>query len=143
MSKSDDLRLITFRVGGELRSLPVTQVREIVQPPALTPPLPDFGADAVNLINLRGQAVPVVDLHRRFNRTVPLTLAEDRERDGASRVLVVEAAGRLVGLRVDEVREVITRQSDQPGQAGAALVDVERLLSGEDEAARGEMPAAA
>jgi purine-binding chemotaxis protein CheW len=145
MSESDDLYLITFRVGGELYSLPVARVREIVQPPAVTlaAPSPDFGADAVNLIKLRGITVPVVDLSRRFDRPATLALARERESDGNSRVLVVEVAGRLVGLRVDEVREVITRQADQSNQSEAAPVDVERMLSVEGDAAFAETRAAA
>lgn len=161
MAKADDLHLVTFRVGSELFGVPIAKVQEIVRVPAIAhiPQAPDF---VEGVINLRGRVITVVDMHKRLNRAA----AQDagRERDRKSRILVVEVEGRLVGVIVDEVREVMKLQPDQvdpapPMVAGLSnqyingvgklpadllvLVDIEKILTAEQISALSEIPAAA
>lgn len=160
MAKADDLHLVTFRVGSELFGVPIAKVQEIVRVPAIAhiPQAPEF---VEGVINLRGRVITVVDMHKRLNRVAS---SEDKDRDKKSRILVVEVEGRLVGVIVDEVREVIKLQPEQvdaapPMVAGLSnqyingvgkltddllvLVDIEKILTAEQVSALSEMQAAA
>ncbi|MEE8574691.1 MAG: chemotaxis protein CheW, partial [Thermodesulfobacteriota bacterium] len=52
------------------------------------------------VINLRGKVIPVIDLRKRFGLEVA-------ERSEESRIIVVESVGKVVGLIVDSVTEVL------------------------------------
>jgi len=91
--------LVIFRLGVGEYAAPIDQVLEIIRVPELTrmPRAPRFVA---GLMNLRGKVFPVIDLKSRFRMPeAPL---------GASaRVMVVEVEEQVMGLVVDEVREVL------------------------------------
>lgn len=156
------LHLVTFRVGEELFGAPISAVQEIVRVPAITqiPQAPEF---VEGVINLRGRVIPVVDMRKRLSG-----VGADAEGHSKSRILVIEAGGRLVGVVVDEVSEVLKLSDDRveaapPMVSGLSnqyitgvgklegrlliLVDIERVLTGEELAAIGEacdeQPAAA
>jgi len=108
-----DQHLVTFRVGDELFGVPISAVQEIVRVPPITriPQSPDF---VEGVINLRGRVVTVVDMRRRLGQsTLAIGDADQPERKKKSRILVVEAGGRLVGVIVDEVAEVLRLPDDQ------------------------------
>lgn len=56
---------ITFKLGDELFAIDVFQVREVIDlsPIARVPTAPDFMR---GVVNVRGKAIPVVDLRRKF-----------------------------------------------------------------------------
>ncbi len=93
------LQLVVFRMGKELYGVGIDSVHEIVKVPDITE-VPDAPAYLVGVINLRGKIIPVVDLRKRLN-------LDGRERTKASRVLITENEGRLIGLLVDAVSEVL------------------------------------
>lgn len=91
-------RWLRLRCGGQVYALELLKIREVVRP---APLLPLRGADpaVAGLINLRGQVVPVVDLG--------LHLGEAAVADTpATRVIVLEAGGDVLGLRVDSIDDV-------------------------------------
>ena len=103
------LHLVTFRIGHELFGVPISMVQEIVRVPAIAriPQAPDF---IEGVINLRGRVITVVDMHKRLNQAPSHAQGVwDRK----SRILVIETAGRLVGIIVDEVNEVLKLATDQ------------------------------
>jgi chemotaxis signal transduction protein len=63
--------------------------------------VPNAAPHVEGVVFSRGQVVPVVNLRVRFG-------FERGERDIRSRLLVVDAGGRTVGLLADEAREFIT-----------------------------------
>src|SRR5256885_17103531 len=99
-----DVHLVTFHVGTELFGVPISTVQEIVRVPAITqiPQAPGF---VEGVINLRGRIIPVIDLRKRLSHGGAGATFEMH--DKKSRILVVEAEGRLVGVIVDEVSEVL------------------------------------
>lgn len=101
---AEDLHLVTFRVGGELFGAPISAVQEIVRVPTITriPRAPEF---VEGVINLRGKIITVVDMRKRMSHAPSGEDADERGRK--RRILVVEAGGRLVGVIVDEVTEVL------------------------------------
>lgn len=94
-----DEQVVVFRVGHEEYGMTIAQVSEVV--PYSTPtPLPGSPPLVEGVVNLRGQVIPVVDLAGRFH-TQRLKVGAD------SRIMVVDLHGRVAGLVVDEVLEVL------------------------------------
>ena len=90
-------RHLLFAVGGRVYGCEVALVREIVPFRACTR-LPGAPAYVCGLINLRGTVVTVLDLGLRLGAA-----AIDRS-DGS--VVLVDHGARVVGLAVDELRDV-------------------------------------
>ena len=104
---------ILFTVAGTTYALPSGDVRhmEMIEDITRVPNAPAF-VDGV--VFSRGQVVPVVNLRARFGfERVPL--------DVRTRLIVVQSAGRLIGLVADAAREFVTIPADaiQPPQRSA------------------------
>lgn len=89
-----DTRYLVFTLGPDDFALDSGAVRELIRPPRLTR-VPGAPAALAGLANLRGLALPVLDL-RRVMRPDAEPVSE------ASRVVVAEA-GEPVGLMIDRV----------------------------------------
>jgi len=99
-----DLQTVIFTLGNEEYGLPVQSVQEITLLENIHP-LPQAPTYIRGLINLRGQALPIVDLHRKF----------DLQNTGSNNlVVIVEINDNLVGLAVDEVKEIRTFEKIEP-----------------------------
>jgi len=93
------VQLCTFRIGGEDYAVDIMRVREIIHPLPITP-VPRAPAFVEGVIRLRGDVIPVLDVRKRLGlEATPATRK--------SRYLLVNVAGRRIGLVVDEVREVL------------------------------------
>jgi len=92
-------QFVTCRVNGEEFAVDILSVQEIIRLVDCTrvPKAPSF-VDGV--INLRGRIIPVLDLRRRLGMS-------EVERTVQSRIVVVTVRGRIVGLVVDSVTEVL------------------------------------
>lgn len=99
--KKDEARvqLCTFRIGGEDYAIDIMRVREIIHPLPITP-VPRAPAFVEGVVRLRGEVIPVLDVRRRLG-VPPAPLSRK------GRFLVVNVAGRRIGLVVDEVCEVL------------------------------------
>lgn len=109
--------LVGFSVGDVAYAVPIADVREIVNPLALTE-LPHAPPSVVGVADHRGDVIPVVDLRLRFGLK-PLV---DRQR---SKWILVQVDGRLVGLIVDRVLDVF-------GTSGAEIRPAPTLGGGEE-----------
>lgn len=156
-----ELHLVTFRIGAELFGVPIAMVQEIVRVPAVTriPQAPEF---VEGVINLRGRVITVVDMRKRLNQAgAPREQAAWARK---SRILVIESGGRLVGVIVDEVAEVLKLPGDRVEQAAPLvaglnnqyitgvgkledrlliLLDIEKILTANQLAALDELAPAA
>src|SRR3954463_15084909 len=94
-----DVQIVGFRVGTEVFGVPIALVHEIVRVPEITS-VPDAHSYVQGVINLRGKIVSVIDLRRRFGE-------KETRPSKKNRILVAEAAGKLVGLIVDSASEVL------------------------------------
>ena len=99
-----NIQLVVFHIGKELYAVGIEAVHEIVKVPDITE-VPDAPAFLEGVINLRGKIVPVIDLRKRMRLPAG-------ERTKTSRVLITENEGRLVGLLVDAVSEVLKMSPD-------------------------------
>lgn len=96
----EDMQYIVVKLGAESYGIRINQVDNIVRMQRITR-VPNSQDYYVGVINLRGEIVPVMSMRRRFG------LAED-EYTGTSRIIIIKAEEQsLVGLIVDEVREVV------------------------------------
>src|SRR5262245_47794476 len=93
-----ELHLVVFRLDREEYAVPIEMVREVVRVADITR-VPHAPAHLRGVMNLRGRILPIVEIRTRLGLT-PGELAP------ASRVVVVEVAGRIVGLLVDAVGQV-------------------------------------
>jgi purine-binding chemotaxis protein CheW len=99
---------MTFKLGNELFAVNVSQVREVLEVPVITkvPSAPDYMR---GVVNVRGQAIPVVDLRLRFglpavdNSVQTRIIVMELEIDGEQTVL---------GGIADSVHEVIELEPD-------------------------------
>ncbi len=107
LSKSTNasIELLSFSVCGEDYSVDIMSVREIRSGATATalPHAPDF---VRGVINLRGNVLPILDLSVRLG--LPRRVSEtDRHV-----IIVVDLGGRMVGLMVDAVSDILTASAD-------------------------------
>lgn len=100
--------LIAFRIGEQEFCVDIMAVREIRGWTPATP-LPRAPAYMKGVINLRGAVLPIIDLGARFG----LRTSEPSERHV---IMVAHIGGRMVGLLVDAVSDIIqlTDEAVQP-----------------------------
>ncbi|MFW5490196.1 MAG: chemotaxis protein CheW [Desulfovibrio sp.] len=100
--RNNDLsQYLTFILDGEIFAFSVETVREVVEVPPITR-IPQVQEHMRGVINLRGTAVPVMDLRRKFGMDVcDITIN--------SCIIIVSAGddGEAMGALVDSVCEVV------------------------------------
>lgn len=106
---TETAQYITFKLGEELFAINVGQVREVLEISQITrvPTAPDYMR---GVVNVRGRAIPVVDLRMKFG--LPKTTDTVN-----SRVVVMEldldGETTVVGGIADSVHEVIELEPSQ------------------------------
>jgi purine-binding chemotaxis protein CheW len=93
-----ELHLVLFELGEEQYAVPIAMVREVVRVADITR-VPHAPAHIRGVMNLRGRILPVVELGTRLG-LAPAEIGP------ASRVVVAEVLGRLLGYLVDRVVQV-------------------------------------
>lgn len=116
-------RYLTFTLNGEAYALDIFHVTEILEyrPLTVVPMMPDF---IRGVINLRGRAVPVIDIAIRFARGTTAvgrrtsiiivhihdpSLAEMAQQEGDSKSTT---DGQDIGILVDSASKVVTLSPD-------------------------------
>lgn len=101
----EEVQYIVIRLGDEQYGINIGYVDNIVRMQRITR-VPKSQPYYVGVINLRGEVVPVMSLRRRFE-------LEDKEYSGATRIIILKLEDQsLVGVIVDEVREVVNLDPD-------------------------------
>lgn len=142
---STALEFLAFTLGREEYGIDIQKVQELRGYEAVTriANAPEF---IKGVVNLRGSIVPIVDLRVKFTLGQP-------SYDQFTVVIIVNIGGRVMGMVVDSVSDVITLTDEQVKPApemgmalntdyliglGAVearmliLVDVEKLMSGDE-----------
>jgi purine-binding chemotaxis protein CheW len=136
---------LTFTLGDEEYGVEILKVQEIRGYEAVTK-IANAPAFIKGVANLRGTIVPIVDMRIKFNLGEPVY-------DQFTVVIILNVAGRVVGMVVDSVSDVIALSAEQVRPAPdfsssfdtryitglgtvdermLILVDIERLMSAED-----------
>jgi purine-binding chemotaxis protein CheW len=137
---------LTFRLGGESYGIEILKVQEIrgYENPTAIANAPDF---IKGVINLRGVIVPILDLRIKFKLS-------EASYDEFTVAIILNLAGRVVGIVVDAVSDVLTLAADSirptPEFASATfdtkyitglgtvddrmliMLDIEKLMTGAD-----------
>jgi len=97
--------VLSFKLGAEEYGIDILRVQEIrgYEPPTRVANAPEF---IKGVVNLRGVIVPVVDMRIRFG-------LPEVQYNSFTVVIVLNVAGRTVGMVVDSVSDVLELQ---PGQ---------------------------
>lgn len=103
-SDSRDIRMITFRIGTETYLLDIMALRQIL-PYAGSTAIPHAPEFVEGIIILRNEAIPIIDLRERLYEDIkPL--------EHEPLVLVTQIDQQTVGLKVDEVRQIVNVRVD-------------------------------
>src|SRR3989344_5987860 len=102
--QSGEEQFLTFRLHGQDYGIAILKVQEIKGWDKMTP-IPNSPLYVKGVLNLRGVIVPVFDLRLRFG-------LPEAARD-AFTVIVVNIGGRLAGIVVDAVSDVINVSVEQ------------------------------
>jgi purine-binding chemotaxis protein CheW len=99
------LEVLAFRLGDEEYGIKILKVQEIRSYEAVTriANAPDF---IKGVVNLRGIIVPIVDMRIMLNLGTPA-------HDQFTVVIILNIAGRVVGMVVDSVSDVISLRPEQ------------------------------
>ena len=99
-----ELRLITVRVGPETFVFDIMAVRQII-PYAGSTSVPTAPSFIEGIVVLRNEVIPIIDLRNRLYPALP-------ERSEQPLVLIAHSSSGVIGLKVDEVRRIVTVASD-------------------------------
>ncbi|HLF86088.1 MAG TPA: chemotaxis protein CheW [Nitrospiria bacterium] len=92
-------QLVNFRINNKDYALDIIKIIEIISFKDVTP-IPKLPTFIEGVVELRGLVIPVIDLKKRLG----LTLAAGGR---PNHILIVKIHGTMIGIIVDEVREVI------------------------------------
>ena len=96
-----DIRLITFTIGTDLYVMDIMSVRQII-PYQGSNPVPKAPGFIEGIVVLRHEVVPVIDLRgRMYPELGPVE-------EGMPLLLITRFEDSVIGLKVDEVRRIIT-----------------------------------
>ncbi len=106
MAEEDSqFQLVTFRLGDELYGVDIMTVKEIVKIQPIRP-IPNAPYYMVGILNLRGEIIPIIDLHRRFHIGFS---NEGQELDELeSGFIILNIDGMQIGIIIDRVSRVVT-----------------------------------
>ena len=109
MATESQFQLVTFHLGEELYGVNIMDVKEIVrlQNVRVIPNAPYY---VEGIINLRGEIIPIIDLHKRF-KIQTATKTEDIEMEGGFIILSIE--GNKIGIIIDKVERVVTVKGEE------------------------------
>ncbi|MFP4153533.1 MAG: chemotaxis protein CheW [Alkalispirochaeta sp.] len=99
-----DIQLVTFQLGAEFYGIDIMQVKSIEEKKEVRS-IPNSPGYVEGIFNLRGEIIPVINLHRRFH----LNRAEISEEDELlSGFLIIRLNGMHVAIIIDKVSRVLT-----------------------------------
>lgn len=107
MADDTTFQLVTFKLGHELYGVNIMEVKEIVklQNVRLIPNAPLY---VEGIINLRGEIIPIIDLHKRFR--IQKLPGGTNELEAGFIILNIE--NYKIGIMIDKVVKVVSYSKD-------------------------------
>ncbi|AEJ19944.1 chemotaxis protein CheW [Gracilinema caldarium] len=107
--KDYQYQLVTFQLGEEHYGIDIMDVKEIVRLQDIRP-IPNAPSYVEGIINLRGEIIPIINLHKRFHikRAV---IGEDEEL--LSGFIIIDVDGMKLGVVIDKIARVVTIENEQ------------------------------
>jgi purine-binding chemotaxis protein CheW len=97
-------QFVTFQLGAETYGISILKLNEIIAYQSCTT-IPNVPSFIKGVLNLRGIVVPVIDLRERFGM-------ELKDNDQFTVIMILDVSGRIMGLVVDAVSDVLTLNSE-------------------------------
>lgn len=101
---NETTQYISIYMSGELFGIDIKYVDNIVRMQHITR-VPNVPPYIKGVINLRGEVIPVFSLRVKMG-------LEEIEETKAFRIIILKVDGDMVGIIVDEVREVVLLEND-------------------------------
>ncbi len=101
---NSQFQLVSFRLGNELYGINIMDVKEIVKTQEVRS-IPNAPFYIEGIINLRGEIIPIINLHKRFQIQKVEASADEVDEGG---FIIIQLAGKKVGIIIDHIVRVVT-----------------------------------
>lgn len=104
-TEESQFQLVTFHLGEELYGVNIMDVKEIVrlQNVRVIPNAPYY---VEGIINLRGEIIPIIDLHKRFR--IQSLSKKDSDADFEGGFIILNIDNSKIGIIIDKIARVVT-----------------------------------
>lgn len=109
-----EMQIVVFSLNGEFCGAYTAQVHEIVKYQQLEKisGIPKF---LDGIVTLRGNAIPVISLNRRFD-------LGEKDTDKKTKIIITETGGRKLGYIVNDVSEILKISDEDMEEAPEMVV---------------------
>jgi purine-binding chemotaxis protein CheW len=101
-------QLVTFHLAEELYGINIMDVKEIVRVQDVRA-IPNAPVYVEGIFNLRGEIIPIINLHKRFHLKKPVIAEGDEMLSG---FIIIDLDGMKLGIIIDKVSRVVTIEKD-------------------------------
>ena len=105
---SEQRQLVTFQLGEELYGVNIMDVKEIVRVQDVRA-IPNAPFYVEGIFNLRGEIIPIINLHKRFHIKRAFAYEEDELLSG---FIIIDIDGMKLGIIIDRVSRVVTVEKE-------------------------------
>ena len=103
------LQLVTFQLGEELYGVNIMDVKEIVKTQNVRP-IPHAPYYVEGIFNLRGEIIPVINLHKRFRLG---KMAADEYGEDTGGFIILNIDGIKISIIIDRISRVVMIDSSE------------------------------
>lgn len=114
MAEKTNRKYVTFRIGNEIYGIDIMLIHSIVDYEDVRS-IPNAPAYVEGLYNLRGEVIPIINLHSRFQ----IPVAELADKDAVDGIIIIDVEKCKVGLVVDSVLRIIEIDTKQIQESSA------------------------
>ena len=105
---SEQSQLVTFQLGEELYAINIMEVKEIVRVQEVRV-LPNAPGYVEGIFNLRGEIIPIINLHKRFHLKKAFSSEEDELLSG---FIIIEVDSMKLGVIIDRISRVVAIEKE-------------------------------
>ena len=105
---SDQSQLVTFQLGEELYGINIMDVKEIVRVQEIRT-IPNAPGYVEGIFNLRGEIIPIINLHKRFHLKKVFVSEEDELLSG---FIIIDIDGMKLGVIIDRISRVVAMEKE-------------------------------
>lgn len=114
MAENTNRKYVTFRIGNEIYGIDIMLIHSIVDYEDVRA-IPNAPVYVEGLYNLRGEVIPIINLHSRFQ----IPVAELADKDAVDGIIIIDVEKCKVGLVVDSVLRIIEIDTKQIQESSA------------------------
>ena len=113
------MKIVVFSVADKDYGADISQVREVVRMRKVTP-VPDAASFIEGVISLRGKVIPLINLRKK--------LGFESKSGDSNRIIVTKIQDSWLGIRVDQVKDVVTLKDEDVTKPDEVLKGARYLL---------------